>query len=253
VSEAGANQSLTTAQIQALARSWLAEAIEEEDRILSAFRPDSPSDQQRAIRRAEKRLEGARDLAFDIHDIELLVDDATELLKQVGIDQPEVEAIDRLCDLLLRANVELQARTTAKLKGQIWKFAEDPVFHAPVAERLSGDVISSTPIRSIKELIEDYIDREIRLTTGPKNVAKASAHLRTFLEIAGQNRTVSSLNRNDLSDFRRVLETLPANVSKIFPGQSLREVASANHKRPALSRSGARSARAQCVISHSRP
>ncbi|WP_323795150.1 DUF6538 domain-containing protein [Nisaea sp.] len=237
------HQSLTAAEIQELARRWLAEAIEEEDRVLASFRPNDPSDRQRAVARSKKQLDGARTLAFEVHDIGLVAEDAIEMLQKVGVTDPSKDTINQLCDLLLRANVELVTRTVARLKGDVWKGVADPVFESgpqPATTSMTGD-LAKVPAnalpqaRTVGELATEYIQREVASTTGTKNVQKATAHLRSFTEIIGPRRPISSLERSDLSDFRHVLESLPTNVTKLFPDRALRDVAEMNHKRPTLS------------------
>ena len=236
-------QSLTRPQIEELVRQWLHPTLDAQDLEISGFKPESKEQLETLIQRAEDAAEGARLFAFKTRSIGIARYDVIPLLASAGVTDPDEDTVNRFCDLYLRAQVEVYEFAVARLKGEVWRGVKDPVFEersAPPAVALPAAVhqmsmTPAVPVRTVEELSSEYMEREIAVTTGTKNVQKATAHLRTFAEIVGPGRPVSSLTRNDLSDFRGVLEHLPANVSKLFPNQPLRNVAAANHKKPVLS------------------
>jgi len=153
--------------------------------------------------------------------------EAGELLDEANITTPNKvsEEWDALCHGLTRARVESFRIYAAMLEGRYDDVEpKDPLFKGP-ANAVLGQTSSTTgPL--VARLADQFIELKSKAEWVKKTQLDNIRVLKWFREMVGEKRTITSIGKTDVQDFRELLMGLPVNYSKAkkYDGLSLKKI-----------------------------
>lgn len=163
-------------------------------------------------------------------DTSLVYSEAKMLLAGKNIaPETDQKAFRKFCLLLLRARLEAAQRGLQDLQSEAR--TRQPVVglflntSAPVASPAPPQ--TSNPVSSSSILLGDLIDLHAkhlqRKAVSPKTTLGYKIIIKTLEELFTRNKPVNEITRDDCREVLALLERLPTNASKRYPGKSVRE------------------------------
>ena len=153
--------------------------------------------------------------------------EAREFLDEVNIAPPAKasDEWDALCHGLTRARAEGFRIYMAMLEGRYEDIEpKDPMFKGPVNSVLGQAALAAGP--SVAELAEQFIELKSKAEWKKKTQLDNIRVLNWFREMAGEKRSITSISKADVQDFRDLLMALPKNYAKAkkYEGLALKQI-----------------------------
>lgn len=153
--------------------------------------------------------------------------EAREFLEDSNIVPPAIvsDEWDALCHGLTRARAEGFRIYAAMLEGRYDDVEpKDPLFKGPVNAVLGQAAPTSGP--TVVELANQFIDLKSKAEWKKKTQLDNIRVLRWFREMAGEKRSITSISKADVQDFRDLLMALPKNYAKAakYDGLFLKQI-----------------------------
>ncbi|MBX3491807.1 MAG: tyrosine-type recombinase/integrase [Parvibaculum sp.] len=162
-------------------------------------------------------------------DTSLVYSEAKELLvsRKIG---PETDrtAFRRFCLLLLRARLFAAQKGLQELQGAHPASLPVPSFNAQ-GVRVQGAQIGNGAERTLKasvtlgELIKRHAEDPRRKDLSPKTIIGYRIVLKTLEEVFSRDKPIREISKDDCREVFKLLERLPVNASKLYPGMTVRE------------------------------
>jgi len=135
--------------------------------------------------------------------------------------QGDANSRERFCTLLREARLESIRRAMDRIRGEPFQ-CYDPRFsdvfgHSPEEQKPSAI--------TIEELGEKYI-AELATQKAPKTLLAYRIHTRLLSEILGAETPINEVGRPEVEAVCEILEKMPSNATKRYPGKTIREAIS---------------------------
>ncbi len=128
-------------------------------------------------------------------------------------------AYAQLCKLFREARMESLLRSTDRLQRQPFA-CYNPLFSETFGH---SSVSPKPPGITIQELGEKFVEDQRKAKKAVKTLFAYGIHTRLMAEILGADTPINQVTRTDVERLCDLLETMPSNATKRYPGMSVQE------------------------------